>query len=192
MNRNKSLQIALVIGKVLSVLLLLTIVLLTVILIHWHIDRAFYAEIPIGVVNFYTYISFTVTKTSVLTSGSGDTPVLPMLNNIGRLSLYLIYSQFVANLLLALLSIREFIKVIESVKKVQTFISRNTHSFKKISYRLFLIFLLSSFQIISYDRTIFYGFYLHVEPLLLALLSYSMSEIFKEGNILLEENNATI
>jgi len=193
MNKNKSLGIALFIGNSLSVIFLSAIVLLTLILIHWHIDREFYSKIPIGVLNFNTHINFTITKTSVVSSLNSENVEVPAtLNNIGYFSLYLIYSQFIASLILMFVLTREFVKIINSVQKVQTFISGNTHSFKKISHYLVVIFFLSSIQMISYDHSVFYGFYLHTEPLILALLSYSLSEIFKEGNTLFEENNATI
>lgn len=191
MNKNKVLNSILFISKFFCVLLILFMVILTIVLIHWHINPEFYARIPIQALNYQTLITFTSVHTSTPLEQDSVT-YLPTIDKIGYLSMYFVYLQFIAIMLLILIATREFIGVINSVKRIQTFVSGNIDSFKKISLSFLLVFFISGFQIISFTHGIFYGWYVHVAPVIVALISYTLSEVFKEGNALLEENRTTI
>lgn len=173
-----------------SILLLLAALLFTVSLVHWHIDREFYSHIPIAYLIENSFFKFTIVKTS--STGTQIIEYPATLNNISHWSIYLFYSQLMVITLLILAAVREFTTVIRSVMQIQTFVSSNIASFKKIGFSLFMAFIIAGFQIVSYKESMLYGIYLHPSLLVISLLSYTLSEIFKEGNALLEENKGVI
>ena len=189
MNKNKLLNAMLLISHFFLVILVLTLLALTIGLIYWHIDREAYSYIPIQVMGNSAYVK--VTWTSAV-AGTNITNTIATLNNISASTLYILYLQLMAVGILVLLVLREFTQVIRSVKRIQTFVYQNIWSFKKIGMYLFWVFLLSGVQYSIFKESDLFGLYVHLTPLLLSLLSYTLSEVFKEGNTLLEENNGTI
>jgi len=190
MNRNKLLAAVLLISNVFSVVLVLSLFLFSVALIHWHIDREFYSHFPIPVLDLNTLAKFTMVRT--VSTGEVARYTDPTLNNISHLSFYFLYLQVALLILLLLRSLNEFKNVIRSVKRVQTFVSGNILLFRKIGFMLLLVCFISGFNVVSYGDTTLYGVYIHTSPLVLALCAFTLSEIFKEGNALLEENRGTI
>lgn len=187
MNRNRLLSAMLFVSASFCILLLLMQLSLITILVHWHVAPDFYSEIKLTIPAFFKIIRMETTSVGETLIQTPTT-----LSNISGLSFYLLFLQLSAILLLTLAAVREFMTVIRSVKQIKTFVSSNIESFRKIGFRFFLVFVLSSFHIMKFGDTIMYGVYIHFAPILIAMLSYTLSEIFKEGNALLEENKGTI
>jgi len=188
--RNRLLNVMLFISTSFCILLLLTQLFVTVIFVHWHIDRDFYSQFSFTILDWNAFFKITHTETSVIGKAIGHVPTI--LSNISRLSFYFLFLQLSAITLLTLAAVREFITVIRSVKQIRTFVSSNIESFRKIGFRLLLVFIFSGFHVMTFGNTALFGIYLHVTPLIMAVLSYTLSEIFKEGNALLEDNKGTI
>ncbi len=190
MNKNKLLDIMVLTSYFFQIVIVLIMVILTIGLVYWHIDREVYSYIPIQILGGNASLQFaSVTSTAV---GTSITKSVATLNNISVSSLYILYLQLMAVGTLVLLALREFTQVIRSVRKIQTFVYQNIRSFKKIGLYLFIVFLLSGVQYSSFKESGLFGLYVHWTPLLLSLLSYTLSEVFREGNALLEENKGTI
>jgi hypothetical protein len=90
------------------------------------------------------------------------------------------------------MAVREFTNIIRSIRKIQTFVIDNAGAFKKISKYIFLVFVLSGLQYSVYNETTLLGIYIHLPVLVVALIAFTMSEVFREGNALLEDNRGTV
>ena len=107
-------------------------------------------------------------------------------------SLYFNYIKVALVVVLGFLCVKEFQKVIESVKGIKSFQRRNVSSFRRIGKYLVVIFFLLSYSSFTFQQGGMSGFYLSFDLLVLSLLAFIMAEIFKEGNNLLEENELTV
>ena len=152
-------------------------------------DRGYYKgkEVTINA----NHKDFFISSHSVLKSESTDTNIYTI-DNIKTFSLYLGYFQLSGILLVLFLSIKEFQKVLESVKKVKSFEEENIKSFRRIGKFIFIYTLLASFQIMNFNKGYFHGFGISLTSLTLVLLAFIMAEVFKEGHALKQENDLTI
>ena len=96
-------------------------------------------------------------------------------------SLYIVFIKYTAILVLVFLCVKEFQRVAESVKNIQTFKEGNVQSF-----------LLYSFSFFNFEQGRLSIVSISFLPLVLMLLAFVMAEIFKEGNQLSEDNDLTI
>src|SRR5881392_3399080 len=82
MNRNRLLNVMLFISASFCILLLLAQLLLTVMLIHWHIDRDFYSQFPLTILDQNAFFKFTRTETASIGETIRYTPTT--LSNMSR------------------------------------------------------------------------------------------------------------
>ncbi len=115
-----------------------------------------------------------------------------LINEIQPASLYFIYFQLMIVLILAWLIIREFKNVIRSVQQLQSFKSQNVESFRKMAIYFLGIFFLTSFSFYVMEDKGSFTFDLDLKFAMLAIASYILAEIFKEGNRLQEEQQFTV
>lgn len=161
---------------------------LTTIFVHIQIDKNFYKDKEVeSNVSEFNYASIGKSKTS----NAIDSEVYTI-GNIVIGSLYFMYIKYSAILVLLFLSFKEFKKIMLSVKKLSTFKNNNIISFKRIGSFAFLYFLVSSFYFIQFEDGAYSGFTISFGPLIIMLLSFIMAEIFREGNLLLKDNELTI
>lgn len=189
MKKNRLLNVATFACKTFCFVQLGMLLFITIVLIHWHIDREFYSEIVLkpGFLNNST-IGY-----SVATSWTTDTLKAPLtLSYVKPVSLYFLYIQMSTILFLAFLTFKEFLKIIRSVRLIETFKRSNIKSFRSIGKYFLLIFILTSFCVVIYEQGMFYSLSLSFTPLILMFGAYILAEIFKEGNDLSEENQLTI
>lgn len=191
MTRNKLLNLVLLLCNFSLVSLVLSFIVLTFGMVYWHINPAFFANSPIpdfGESAIFKYTS--ATSSSVV--GSTVTRSSATINNMSFASMYLLYSQCSAILILIFMTVREFTNIIRSVKRIQTFIADNAWSFKRIGKYMFLVFILSGIQYSVYNENTLFGIYIHLSTLAIALIAFTMSGVFREGNALLEDNRGTV
>ncbi len=189
MKKNPLLYVATFTCKIFCFVQLAMLLFITVVLIHWHIDREFYSDTVLtsGFLNRST-IGYSVT-----TRWTTDTLKAPLtLSNVRPPSLYFSYIQLSMIFLFTFLTFKEFLKIIRSVRLIQTFKKANIKSFRSIGKYFLLIFILTSFSVVYFKQGMFYGFSLSFTPLILMFVAYILAEIFKEGNDLSEENQLTI
>ncbi|MBC7914584.1 MAG: DUF2975 domain-containing protein [Pyrinomonadaceae bacterium] len=222
MKKNIYLNLAIVIGRTLSVMVILIFLSWTAFIAYWHInpDHQLYN----GGVSY----SNTAEKLSSSKAGKSSSHIAEHLNvelqpfsghsaglwgytrktswvtpgqkgeaqltfkKIYPFSLYLNYLQVSAMLILLYLSIMEFVNVITSVRAIETFKNSNIHSFRKIGKYQLLLFVLSSVTYVMFKQGSFFKISIGFTPLILMFAALIMAEIFKEGNKLQEENQLTV
>lgn len=107
-------------------------------------------------------------------------------------SLYLNYIQYTLILLCFFIAVREFEKILISVRRLDTFDFKNVKSFRKIGTIILLYMIFTSYSSFSFEDGGISQFNFSFTPLILAFLSFIMAEVFKEGFSLKQENDLTI
>jgi len=189
MTKNRLLNISIVLCKFIKLIYIVFFIGLTFVFIHIQMDRDYYKGKEITINTNKT--DFFMSSQSKLKSEPLDTDVYT-LENLKTTSLYLGYFQLSAILFVLFLCAKEFQKILESVKQVKSFEVDNIKSFRRIGKFVFIYALLSSFQILNYDKGYFHGFGISLTTLSIVLLAFIMAEVFKEGHALKQENDLTI
>ena len=194
MTKNTLLNIAIVICKFSRILCVVVFLILTGAFVHYQINPSSYENS-----NFKTNINdsatfFKITSTDKINVDGEvleDSDVFAF-SKLKTSSLYFNYIKLSVVLYLIFLCVKEFQNLIESVKEIKTFQKRNISTFKKIGKYFLILTVLMSYTSYTYKEGNISSFQLLPTPLILALLSYIMSEIFKEGYKLSEENKLTV
>ena len=194
MKKNKLLNIAVVVCKTIQVFYVILFIALTTLFIHVQFSPDSYKEVN------YKYKNsdfLKITKSSRWKMRLPGKPQLEdkdvyTLSKIKTSSLFINYLKFSAVLFFMFLSITEFQKIMQSVKNLNTFQKNNVRSFRKIGKYLFIIFLLSSYFKLRFQQGVMTNFSLNFTPLIFMLIAFILAEIFKEGNLLQQENDLTI
>ena len=194
MTKNTLLNIGIIICKFLRLFQIVVFVILTGVFVHLQISPSTYKNVDIDFNSNTRGISIKKTssyKIHVDGQVPEDSDVFTV-NNIKTSSLFFNFIKLSIILILGFLCLKEFQKVIESVKEINTFQKRNVSSFRRIGKYLLIIFILVSYSSFTFQQGGTSGFYISFEFLILALLAYIMAEIFMEGNKLSEENKLTV
>ena len=201
MTKNRLLNIAIAICKFTKLIYILSFIATTVIFIHIQIDRGAYNDLDIK--KYYTG-STSTTFSIGLNKNYSDKWKDPynevyVLEKLTTTTIYLIYFKFTCIFILLFLSIKEFQNIIQSVKRLDTFRLNNIISFRRIGKYSILYFILTLlYFILSFNNTLYFGqggfsqTSISFTPLLFALISFILAEIFKEGNKLQQENELTV
>lgn len=196
MTRNILLNIAIITCKFLRLLYFGFFLVLTGFFVHYQIAASSYENFDFNFKTPATSSGVIVTESSYkFSSTTGEMPEdseVFTFSNLTYPSLYINFIKLSIALFLIYLCIREFQKVIESVKEIKTFQQRNVFSFRRIGNYLLIIFILISYTKFTFQEGGTSSFYISFDLLVLSLLAYIMAEIFKEGNNLLEENKLTV
>lgn len=199
MTKNRLLNIAIGSCKFLKLTYILSIILTTIIFIHIQINREAYNDIKIN--NTGTP---TTTFSIGLNKNYSDKWKDPynevyVLGKLTTTTIYLIYFKFTCIFILLFLSIKEFQNIIKSVKRLDTFRLNNILSFRQIGIYSILYFILTLLYFtLTFNNTLYFGqggfsqTSISFTPLLFALISFILAEIFKEGNKLQQENELTV
>jgi hypothetical protein len=194
MEKNKLLNIAIIICKGVRIFYIFLFIALTSVLIHFQFSPESYKELKYDSKNSGNFIFHTSTVSNTKNTVTDETKNIDVFSfsEITKTSVFFNYLQFSAIFIFIFLSVKEFQFVIESVKKLKTFQNNNVTSFRKIGKYIFIIFLLMSYTNVQFQEIGKIGFQLELTPLLFVLIAFIMAEIFKEGNSLQEENDLTI
>lgn len=117
------------------------------------------------------------------------------LNEALKQNLILISALFFFSLvkgIVVFLIFSELIKVVQSIKSLQTFTANNIRAFKNIGIYLLIIFVLNIFALSPGEEAYRFSLSIKFYPLIGSLFAFVMAEIFKEGNRLREENELTV
>ncbi|MEL0651649.1 DUF2975 domain-containing protein [Algibacter sp. TI.3.09] len=189
MTKNRLLNISIVLCKFIKLGYIVFFIGLTFVFVHVQMDRDYYKDKEVTINSDSK--DFFISSRSILKSEITNTNIYT-LDNIKTFSLYLGYFQLSGILLVLFLSIKEFQKILKSVKKVKSFEEDNIKSFRRIGKFIFIYTLLTSFQVMNFNKGYFHGFGISLTPLFLILFAFIMGEIFKEGYALKQENDLTI
>lgn len=195
MTKNKLLNVGIITCKLLRLFQIVVFVILVSIFVHFQISPSTYKDVDINTkINNSSSISFNKSssyKIHIDGKAPGDSDIFRFINLKTR-SLYFNFVKLSIILILSFLCVKEFQKVIESVKEIKTFQERNVSSFRRIGKYLLISFILVSYSSFTFQQGGTSSFYISFELLIIALLAYIMAEIFKEGNKLSEENKLTV
>ena len=193
MKKNTLLNIAIGICKFLRLLYFIFFLILTGLFIHFQVSPESYENVDINSKFNDSGIFLRSTSYKIHVNGKApeDSDVF-VLNKLKWSSLYFNYIKFSLLLLLIYLCVKEFQKIIDSVKEIKTFQKVNVSSFKKIGKYLLIVSVLMGYSSFTFQGGGKSDFYISFTPIVLSLLAYIMAEIFKEGNNLLEENKLTV
>jgi len=194
MKKNTVLNIAIIICKSLRLFYVLIFFAVTVIFIHYQINPSPYKDLDFKTRHLVKDNNFSTFK-SYKINVDGKTPIdsdVFRFNKIEFTSVLFNYVQLFLILGLYFLCTKEFQNIIESVKNIKTFQKENSNSFKKIGKYLLLIFFLTGYTSYKFELGGISGFNISFTLLIFTLLTYIMSEVFKEGNKLSEESQLTI
>ncbi|WP_111708464.1 DUF2975 domain-containing protein [Lutibacter citreus] len=206
MNKNTLLNISLGICQLAKILFIIIAIGITFVFIHVQIDKDFYSKVEFGLSKENSNLNLSntdlnitstwhVTNLSEELKNKDKTTIykeLFKLNKLTKTSLYLQYFKLSFVLLMFFLAVSEFQKIIESVKSHKTFGIQNVNSFRKIGTYIVVSVLFTMYTSVNFEQGGYSGFSISFNQLFLALIAFIMAEIFKEGNILKEENNLTI
>ena len=198
MTKNRLLKIAIAICKFTKLIYILSFIATTVIFIHIQIDRGAYNDIKINYTGTPTTFSIGSNK-SYSDKWKDPYNEVYVLEKLTTTTIYLIYFKFTCIFILLFLSIKQFQNIIQSVKRLDTFRLNNIISFRRIGKYSILYFILTLlYFILSFNNTLYFGqggfsqTSISFTPLLFALISFILAEIFKEGNKLQQENELTV
>lgn len=188
MERNKALKQATWVCKAFRFLIPVAILAGTIVLIHWHFDPGFYANVKVTEAgNIY----WRGPK-----AGEAKFPGELSLSEFLPFTIYVLYLQGVVRFIVLFLIVSALERVIRSVKSLETFRTENSSLFRQIGKYFLFLFWISAFRFeargdlsnmhtdITFDADL--------TPLILMLAAYVLAEIFKEGNKLYEEEQLTV
>ena len=178
--------------KISAVLVILSFLYLTGLLITYHLNLDYFENKHLNLAGLFGgQAGYTIQD--VWHVSEEAEPLHPFaVKNVKPFSLYLVYLQFSAIFFCSFMVFKEGIKIIRSVKKVESFKVGNVSSLKRMGKHFFFIFLLSGFAFVAADNGQFMGVFFNFTAFSLMAGCYIMAEIFKEGNVLQEEIQNTI
>lgn len=186
MTKNYLLNIAISGCKILKIVFIVFFVSLSFLFVHFQIDKGFYKTINIDLKNsgfqYRKIESWDNTKTQETYT----------LENVTTVSLVILYLQYSFVLFVLFLIVSEFQKIIQSVKKLNTFQNENIKSFRKIGNYLIIYLFISSFHFFLFEKSAITGISISFSVLGFIIFSFIMAEIFREGMNLKNENHLTI
>lgn len=194
MTKNRLLNLVIFLCRFYKMLCVVLFLAMTTLLIHIQVDPDSYNSLDFQV-NIVEDPGLGITTKH---KWQLDGQVAPEDDKVFRLeklttgSLYIVFIKYTIILVLVFLCVKEFQRVAESVKNIQTFKEGNVQSFIKLGKYLFILFLLYSFSFFNFEQGRLSIVSISFLPLVLMLLAFVMAEIFKEGNQLSEDNDLTI
>ena len=194
MTKNTLLNITIWMTRLLKIVLVIAAIGITSLFVYAQIDKDTFANEEIvlkanpsivRISNIYT----TVWKLDT----DADYDQKPY--TFGKLKIVSLYLNFFKGVIIAILMfviLRAFEKIMLSVKTLKTFSKSNVKLFRHIGIAIILVTALTSYTVLRFengDQTIVH---VSLTPVIYTLLAFIMAEIFKEGDILREENDLTI
>jgi len=194
MKKNTILNIAIIICKSLRLFYVLIFFAITVIFVHYQISPSSYKGLNLKINNSFNDNNFSFSKSDKI-NVDGKTPLDAEVFRIDKLeftSFLFNYIQLSLIFALYFLCTKEFQNIIESVRKINTFQKENSRSFKKIGKYLLLLFFITGYTSYKFELGGINGFNISFTLLIFTLVTYIMSEVFKEGERLKTESELTI
>jgi len=102
------------------------------------------------------------------------------------------FIKLAATIFCSVLIINELIKVIQSIRSLDTFKEKNILAFRRMASIFIALFFIHVFSLTQTEEQFSFSLSLPLQYLLGVIACYILAEIFKEGNRLMEENQLTI
>jgi|GEM_PF-4763206 len=178
--------------KISTVLVVLSFLYLTGLLITYHLNPGYFENKHLNLAGLFGgQVGYTIQE--VFHTSEESAPLHPFaIKHIKPFSLYVVYLQFAAIFFCSFMIFKEGIRLINSIKSLESFKEGNVNSLKKMGKFFMFIFLLSGFALVVVENGQFMGLFFNFTAFSLMAASYIMAEIFKQGNVLQEEVQNTI
>lgn len=193
MKKNSLLKIASITCKLINAAIIVTIIMITGFFIHFQIDKSAYKNWDFVDQKSSTSLASFESKVDYPPNSKTTNSHEPNLLNFSTTSLYFNYFKFTLTASFIFMSLRLFEKVAASVRNLKTFEKVNTYAFKRIGVYCFIIGLISCFDYFDFETQFWLTrISINVHFFIFSLLAFVLAEIFKEGNLLKQENDLTV
>lgn len=102
------------------------------------------------------------------------------------------FIKFSCTIFCSILILTEGLKVISSIRSLETFQKENIQAFRRMASVFLALFILNMFNLENNGDLLSFTFRLPLNYLFAVIGCFILAEIFKEGNRLMEENELTI
>lgn len=162
--------------------------LLTLVTIYWHINMEAFSRVEVsealkagyGIKDFRIISNIDPSNNAVL------------LSELNHGMIYWIYARGVFFFGITLLMVRKIISVLHSIKNLETFYSDNIEHFRVLARLGFIAFLVSCINFSYLNGELHISLSIVFGPLFFSVSCLILSEVFREGKTLLEDNNMII
>ncbi|MEX0968453.1 MAG: DUF2975 domain-containing protein [Bacteroidia bacterium] len=182
MERNQILKLSVLVFKALRVFCIIALGILAVVAVMWHISPDTLQSVYLDKDTLYYQYS----------GQSAGTEAEISLNEMGQAAFYFNSLKLAIILLVLLYIFQRALRIIRSMKSLQTFRDNNVRQFQKIGSAFLVLALFNTFYFMEVSGHAVINFMVPFNSLLAALLGFLLAEIFKEGNRLMEENQLTV
>ncbi|MCA0131441.1 DUF2975 domain-containing protein [Winogradskyella alexanderae] len=195
MTKNTLLNIAILISRFLKASIIIATLVFTTLFVYVQFDKETFADKEIILsadpsIMRVSYIESTVWKEDTKDTDYDMKPYT--LGKLKTISLYLNYFKLLIIAVLLFFILRSFQTIMLSVKTLKTFSTKNTKRFRQIAFSIVLITIFTSYNVLRFDNGEQKLTHISLTPVIYIILAFIMAEIFKEGEILREENDLTI
>ncbi len=191
--KNQLLKFTVIICNLLNIVYVVSALAITFFFIHLQINKEFYTDKNIQINFKQKHGEFNISWDDKWgDSISKKDKEVYTLKNLTLFSLYFNYIQAIIILGLLFKIAQEFKNILNSVNSLKTFEKDNIISFRKIGKYLLIYFIVTSYYVFRFKEGSTSSLDINLTPLLLIFLCFILSEIFKEGNSLKQENELTI
>lgn len=178
--KNKILRIATILAKVFLAMDVLLAGILLFLMISWAFGAGFFESISVE-------HDASIFKFNTKPALEG----IP-LSEYGSIQFYFICLQALVLTVLSFLIIQLSIKVINSIKSLETFRMENVNSFQKMGKLFMVWFFVDIPSIVQNAYTTSFSAELGLKYIVFAIICFVLAEIFSEGNKLMEDSKLTI
>jgi len=188
MSRNTIIGYGIGLSKIVFGLCAFLILLLTGIIFYWHFNPDAFS----GVAMIAPFdAGFGMGNIELIDSAetTGDAVVL---SDLSAAMMYWVYIRSVFFLGITLFMAWKIIAVLQSIEKLETFYTDNIQHFKVLAKLGFIAFAVSCANFGYVNGELKLSLTLALGPLLFSVACLILSEVFREGKALLEENNMIV
>jgi len=186
---NKIIKGAYYFGKALLVLCVVLFIFFTLMFVYWHVNPTAFQHVDIaktfepgyGLGGIQLYFNESQIRPGAVLLSDVDQPIL-----------YWIYLRGVLFFLITFMMLRYAIRILKSLRNLNTFYAENISSLKSIAYYAFAGAVLACFNAYKSENGWQISLDLPLAPLALALSCLVLAEVFKEGRHLAEEQKLIV
>jgi Protein of unknown function (DUF2975) len=195
MTKNTLLNVAILLSRLLKILIIIAIVVFTGLFVYAQIEKETFEDKEIVLNANPSLMRISYIESSVWKDDTKDSKFDLKPYTFGKLKTVSLYLNYIKLLIVAVLMffiIRSFETIMLSVKTLKTFSKSNTKRFRQIAICIVLVTVLMSYNILRFDNGDQTLTHISLTPIISTILAFIMAEIFKEGEVLKEENELTI
>ena len=185
MKRNKIIVFALIVSKALLFFMGLIIIVLLLTAIHWHINKEFYTNIYLtnGFQAGLDSFNLKISKSELSNISLAD---------LSHLSLYWILLRSLVIMIISMYILTRYIHVLNSIKSLQTFYNNNVKAFRQVATMSIILALISFFNFGPIEDNTTWNYTIPFGLIFFTAFNLALSEVFKEGQGLLQDSQAII